>query len=267
MAVPQARPPAPHGVGNDDDSVQHLYQRIAELTEAVDARNAFISVAGHDLRNAITPIMGQVDLLMASVTAGKCSPQQVEERLERVQHTMIRYLKRARVLLDVSRLTSGKLRLEVETFDLATLLRDVAGEAQAASRLSGSSIQVAAPESLMVTLDYAATEQIVSNLVSNALWHGAHASVDVSAAVVGQQGRIQVRDRGRGIAASDRSRLSERFERAMQQGDRNDGASVGLWIVGQFVAAMEGTVEIDDAPGGGALLSVTLPLTLREAPR
>jgi signal transduction histidine kinase len=249
----------------NDDSVEQLHCRIAELTEAVAARDAFISVAGHDLRNAMTPIMGQVDLLMASVTAGKCSPQQVEQRLKRVQNTMIRYLKRARVLLDVSRLTSGKLRLDPETFDLSALLRDMARDLQAASRLSGASIQVAAPESLMVTLDQPATEQIVSSLVCNALQHGARTPIEVSAAVFGQQVHIQIRDHGGGISAADRSRVVDRFERAAQQEDRN-GFSVGLWVVGQFVAAMDGTITIDDAPGGGALFTVAFPLHLKEFP-
>ncbi len=248
----------------DDGSVEHLHRRIAELTEALAARDAFIAVAGHDLRNAMTPILGQVDLLMASLAAGRCSPQQVEQRLERVQQTMVRYLKRAKVLLDVSRLTSGMLRLNPETFDLAALLRDVAGDLRAASRLSGAAIRVVAPESLMVTLDQPATEQIVSNLVHNALQYGARTPVEVCAAVSGPKVRIQIRDHGAGASAIDRSRVSGRFERAAQ-GDRS-GFSVGLWVVGQFVAAMGGTVSIDDALGGGALLTVVLPLHLKESP-
>lgn len=266
MTVPKACPPVTHAAGDGDALVEHLHRRIAELTEAVAARDAFISAAGHDLRNAMTPIMGQVDLLMASVTAGTCPPQRVEQRLERVQHAMTRYLKRARVLLDMSRLTSGRLRLDAKPFDLAVLLQEVAGEFHAACQHSGAGIQVAAPERLMVTLDPAATEQILSNLVHNALRHGARTPVEVSAAVSGQQVRIQVRDHGGGISARDRSRLSGRFERAVQQEERTDGLSVGLWVVGQFVAAMEGTVAIDDAPGGEALLTVTLPLHLKEVP-
>lgn len=266
MAVLEACPPSTPAAGDGGQLVEHLHQRIAELTEAVAARDAFISVAGHDLRNAMTPIMGQVDLLMASVTAGTSSPQQVEQRLGRVQRTMIRYLSRARILLDVSQLTGGRLRLDAETFDLALLLRDMASEIHATSRLSGAGIQVVAPEHLMVTLDHAVTEQIVSNLLHNALRYGARTPVDVSAIVLGRQVRLQVRDHGGGISASDQSRLSGRFERAMQQDDRNDGVSFGLWVAGQFVAAMGGTVGIDEAPDGEPLLTVTLPLHMKEVP-
>jgi len=263
MAVSKARPPG--SANAQDHEVEGLRRRIAELTEAVAARDTFIATAGHELRNAMTPIMGQVDLLMASIATGKSPPEQIEHRLERVQHTMIRYLKRARVLLDVSRLTSGRLRLKPETFDLAALLREVAGEFAMASRLAGAGIQVDAPDSLIVTLDHPATKQIVNNLVYNALQHGARTPVEVSASVSGQRVRIQVRDQGNGILAIDRARISGRFEGAVQQGERNNGLSVGLWVVGQFVEAMEGEVATDDTPGGGAVFTVTLPLLLKES--
>ncbi len=251
----------------DNDTLAHLHQRIAELTEAVAARDTFIAVAGHELRNSMTPIMGQVDLLLAAIAAGRCPPDKVEQRLERIQHTMVRYLKRARVLLDVSRLTSGNLRLKLEAFDLAAMLREVTDDFAAASRHAGATLQVAVPESLIVTLDHLATEQIVNNLVYNAIQYGARTPVEVSAAVFGQEVHIQVRDHGGGIPIIDRARVSGRFERAVQQGDRHNGFSVGLWVVGQFVAAMGGTVVIDDASGGGALFTVTLPLHLKEAHR
>lgn len=260
MTVARVCPVATRAAGHDGESVDDLRQRIAELTEAVAARDAFIAAAGHDLRNAITPIMGQVDLLVSSFMAGRCALHQVEPRLERVQHAMIRFLKRAKVLLDVSRLTGGKLRLDLETFDLALLLRDAAGDVRAVPRLGGARIRVAAPATLMVTLDLAAMEQVISNLIYHALRHDADAQVDVSAAVIGQQVRIEVGDHG-----SDPSRLSGRSGRATRESDPND--DVGLWIAGQFVAAMEGTVTARNAPGRGTLLTVTLPLALRDPPR
>ena len=266
MALPKASPALAAAVP-DDDTVAQLHQRIAELTEAIAARDTFIAVAGHELRNSMTPIMGQVDLLLAAIVAGRCPPDKVEQRLERIQRTMVRYLKRARVVLDVSRLTSGTLRLKPETFDLAALLRETADDFAAASRHAGASIGVAAPETLMVTLDQLATEQIINNLVFNALQYGARTPVEVSAAVFGQDVHIQVRDHGGGISTIDRARVSGRFERAVQQGDRHNGFSVGLWVVGQFVGAMGGSIVIDDAPGGGALFTVTLPLNLKETQR
>jgi signal transduction histidine kinase len=80
---------------------------IAELTEAVAARDTFIAVAAHELRNPMTPILGQIDLLLAAVRERRCSPEQVEHRLERIQHTVRRYVKRSAVLFDVSRINGS----------------------------------------------------------------------------------------------------------------------------------------------------------------
>jgi two-component system OmpR family sensor kinase len=262
MNSPEEQPSAVAAVS--DDSHEDLQRRLAERAEAVAARDAFIAVVAHELRNPMTPIVGQVDLLLAAVRAGKCAPEQVEQRLERIQHAVRRYMRRATVLLDVSRITSGKRQLELEAFDLAALLRDVAGEYAEAARHAGASVTVAAAEGLPVTWDRVATEQIIDNLLSNALKYGGRTPVEMSAAVLGEQVQVQIRDHGTGIPAGDRERVFGRFERAVGHGERQSGFGIGLWVVARLVAAMEGTIAIGDAPGGGALFTVTLPRDLEE---
>ncbi len=246
------------------DGVGNLRRRTAELTAAVEARDTFIAVAAHELRNSMTPIIGQIELLLSMVEAGRSTPEQAGQRLQRLQRTMRHYMKRVDVLLDVSRITSGRLQLEPEPFDLAALLRDVAADYDDTARRQGlPAVTLAVPDSLMVTWDRLALEQIMDNLVSNALKYGARSPVEVSAAEQDGQVRIMVRDGGPGIAEADRERVFGRFERAVGQGVRRSGFGVGLWVVGQLAAAMGGTVTVADAPGGGALLTLTLP---RDAP-
>src|SRR5690348_14358491 len=100
-------------------ALEELQQRNAELRAAVAARDAFIAVAAHELRNPMTPMIGQIDLLLRGLRAGRYTPQQIEQRLERVRLVMNHYLKRATTLLDVSRITTGKLILAPTSFDLA----------------------------------------------------------------------------------------------------------------------------------------------------
>jgi two-component system OmpR family sensor kinase len=245
-----------------DRAPEELHRRLADLADAVEARDTFIAVAGHELRNPMTPILGQVDLLLAAVRAGKCSSEQVEQRLERIQHAVRRYMRRATILLDVSRITSGKLRLEPAACDLAVVLRDATDEFTDTARRAGVAIAITVPESLPGTWDRLALEQIIDNLVSNALKYGARTPVELSAERCGEQVRIQVRDHGAGIPASDQDRIFQRFERVIGQNERRSGFGVGLWVVSQLVAAMDGTITIDDAPGGGALFTVSLPLHL-----
>lgn len=268
MSLPDASPPisdAPLADKASPDATHHeLQQRIAELAAAVAARDAFMAVAAHELRNPMTPILGQVDLLLAAVRAGNCPPEQVEQRLGRIQHSVVRYLKRATVMLGVSRLTRGGFRPDLEAFDLAALLREAVGEFAPAARHAGVTITLDTPETLPVHLDRMATEQIIDNLVSNALKHGDRTPVEVTAETVGQQVQIEVRDHGAGITHGERAQMLSTFERVAGQGERRSGFGVGLWVVGQFVAAMEGTVTIGDAPGGGALFTIILPRHLRK---
>ena len=261
MNLPEAQPSVTTAAtaGHDD-----LRRRVAELAEAVAARDAFIAVAAHELRNPMTPILGQVDLMLAVVKAGGYSPEQLEQRLGRIQHSIHRYLKRAEVLFGVSRLNRGRFRPDLEAFDLAVLLREAAGEFALAARHAGVPVTLAVPETLPVHLDRLATEQIVDNLVSNALKYGGRTPVEIAAEVIGNRVRIAVRDHGAGMPQGDRMRLFESFERVAGESEQRSGFGIGLWLVGRFVAAMAGTVTVDDAPGGGALLTVTLPLHIEE---
>jgi len=259
MSPPEAPPPAAGAATHDG-----LHRRIAELAEAVAARDAFMAVAAHELRNPMTPILGQVDLLLDAVRAGRCSPPQIEQRLERIQQSVHRYLKRATVLLGVSRLSRGGFRPDLEPFDLAALLREVAGEFAPAAQHAGVPITLTAPETLPVELDRMATDQIIDNLISNALRYGNRTPVEVMARVIGEHVRIVVRDHGAGIPPGDRTLALESFEHVVSQGERHSGFGIGLWVVGRFVAAMQGTVMIGDAPGGGALFTVTLPRNLKK---
>lgn len=244
----------------EGERVAALQKQIAELTEAVAARDTFIAVAAHELRNPMTPLIGQIDLLLAAVRARRCSPEQVEARVERMQFAVRRYLKRATMLLDVSRLTRRKLHLELEPLDLSAVIRDVAGDFDSAGKYAGIPINVTVPERLDGTWDRLAVEQIVENLVSNAVKYGACTPVEIGLADLATGSvRIQVRDHGEGIRDADRARIFQQFERAVGEGERRSGFGIGLWVVGQLVEAMGGAIRIEDAPGGGALFTVTLP--------
>jgi two-component system OmpR family sensor kinase len=234
-------------------------ERIAQLTEAVAARDTFIAVAAHELRNPMMPILGQIDLLLSGIRAGKMSLSLVEERLERIQRTVQQYLKRAVVLLDVSRINSGRFRLDPIPCDLASLLRQIAEEFTAAAQHSGVTLSLAIPTSVPGMWDRLAVEQIVDNLLSNAIKYGGRSTVELRLAADDAAVHIYVRDRGKGIPREHRARIFERFERAVGHDEYRSGFGVGLWVVGQLVETMKGTICIDDAPGGGALFTVTLP--------
>src|SRR4051794_10365759 len=164
MRLPEAHPS--DGGKPSERTLKELQRKNAELMEAVAARDTFIAVAAHELRNPMTPMIGQIDLLLNGLRAGRYSAKQVEQRLERVRLVMNHYLKRAATLLDVSRITSGKLRLEPSPFDLSELVREIVETFAAAAHHASTPIQIDAPASLSGTWDQLAMEQIIDNLVS-----------------------------------------------------------------------------------------------------
>jgi signal transduction histidine kinase len=254
MGVSNATLPVAPAPGAEDSEAR----RIAELAEAVAARDTFIAVAAHELRNPMMPILGQLDLLLSALKTGKCSIDTAQQRVERIRRTVQQYMKRAVVLLDVSRLNSGRFRLEPIPCDVACLLRQVVEEYAATAVHSGVTLTLTAPERLPGLWDRLAVEQVIDNLLSNAIKYG-NSSVEVSVVEGGDDIRIHVRDHGKGIPVEQRGRVFECFERAVGRNEYRSGFGVGLWVVGQLVEAMHGSITIDDAPGGGALFIVSLP--------
>ncbi len=247
------------------DTEEDRIRRLAQLTEAVAARDTFIAVAAHELRNPMMPILGQLDLLLSALKAGKCSLETAHQRIERIQRTVQQYMKRAVVLLDVSRINSGSFRLEPVPCDLAMLLRHIADEFAAVAQHSGVTLNVRAPPALPGLWDRLAVEQVIDNLLSNAIKYGGNSSVELTLSESDRDIQIHVRDHGRGIPAEQRARVFERFERAVGHDEYRSGFGVGLWVVGQLVEAMQGSITIADAPGGGALFIVSLPKSEAEA--
>jgi two-component system OmpR family sensor kinase len=250
----------PHKAAQDTETaLEELRCQNAELIEAVAARDIFIAVAAHELRNPMTPIVGQIDLLLAALQAGRYSSAQVEHRVRRIRRAMDHFIKRAGTLLDVSRITSGRLRLALAPCDLSDLVRETVETFAETARYSGCSIGIEVPESLPGAWDRLALEQILDNLISNAIKYAPSGPVTVSVEDLGSLIRLRVRDHGPGISAGDRARIFERFERAVGASERRSGFGVGLWVVGQLVSAMEGTIMVDDAQGGGSVFSVIVP--------
>lgn len=243
-----------------DLSIDELRRQVAELTEAVKARDAFIAIAAHELRNPMTPIRAQLDLLLRLLRSGRSSPERIEAGLDRVNWLVEQYIKRATTLLDISRVTSGKLTLEPTSVHLATLVRETVNGLSPLALHAGSVISVDVSDAITGAWDQLAVEQIVDNLVSNAIKYGAGKPIDVAAEADEDRVTIRVRDRGIGISDLDRARIFERFERAVGRGEHGGGFGVGLWIVRQLVEAMGGEIAVDNNNGEGTTFSVTLPI-------
>jgi two-component system OmpR family sensor kinase len=232
---------------------------IEELREAVRARDEFVAIAAHELRNPMTPILMQVSgLLVAARDPRRCRPELLAPRLELLELAVREFVRRSTTLLDVSRIAAGNVRIEPTKVDLTGVVRGVVDRAGFAARMARSPLQADLQEGVVGSWDRLALEEVAENLLSNAIKFGAGKPVGIALTSDGQTAQLAVRDRGIGISEADRARIFGRFERAVTRREHG-GFGIGLWLANQLVTAMGGTITVEGAPGEGTTFTVTLP--------
>jgi two-component system OmpR family sensor kinase len=195
--------------GSDTGRNSALAQRNIELIgenallrEAVLVRDDFIAVAGHELRNPMTPIMGRVQLLRRMIQKPDFRPEQIEKGLEQLESLVVHFVGRAATLLNVSRMTTGKLHLEPSRQDVGAIVRQVAENYGPIAEYAGSLLSVhIADGGIRRLCDGLALEQILDNLISNAIKYGPGQPILVSAREEAAGGPlvISVQDSGPGM--------------------------------------------------------------------
>jgi PAS domain S-box-containing protein len=238
-------------------------QAERELEEAIRVRDDFISVASHELKTPLTSLRLNLDgLLSAARGTGTLTPEKLHRRLEVVDRVADRLQHMIEELLNITRVTSGHLALTLTQVDVAEVIDDVL--ARLANQLADAHCTVNAnlQRPVQGRWDKLRLDQVVTNLVSNAIKYGGGQPIDISLTANDQGAVLVVRDRGIGIAAEDHSRIFRRFERAVSTRSFG-GLGIGLWLVERIVGALGGQISVASQPGQGAVFSVMLP---REGP-
>ena len=161
-------------------------------------------------------------------------------------------------LLDVSRLSSGRLRLNLAMTDLADVAHDVVDRFREDANHVGSPITLQTTGRTQGSWDANRLDQVLTNLLSNALKFAAGEPIDVVVSESAERVRCVVCDRGAGISPQDQQRIFERFERTAAA-QNVGGMGLGLWIVREIVHAHGGETGVDSKPGQGAKFWIELP--------
>lgn len=245
-------------------SEEGLRAMIDSLAEAVAARDTFLSVASHELKTPVTSLMLRLDSLARALTRTETMPhERMRDHVEAARTQLGRLDALISALLDVSRIASGRLHLEIGDTDAAAVLRDVVSRLEAHAARAGSTITVDAPTSLPMRSDAMRLEQIAVNLLENAVKYGAGKPIELHLAASDASVTLRVVDHGIGIAEADQARVFERFERAVSA--RNyGGLGLGLFIVRTLCEALGGSIAVESAPGVETTFRVVLPLSSRE---
>ena len=234
---------------------------LEDLQAALHTRDDFLMVASHELRTPLTSLQLTASSVLRQLQRadGRSLPAPVlDERMRTVKRQLDRLEQLINALLDVSRLGTRRLDLQLERVDLVEVANDVLERLRDEASRQNVALELQAPPSLPGLWDRSRLDQILTNLVTNAIKYGQSKPVDV--VVTGADGRAEVRvvDRGIGVEPDQQERIFGKFERAASQ--RNyGGLGLGLWITRELVELMRGEVRVDSTPGQGATFIVSLP--------
>jgi signal transduction histidine kinase len=228
-----------------------------QRTRLERSRADLVSTVAHELRSPLTSVKGFTATLLAKWT--RFTDDQKLVMLETVNADADRVTRLITELLDVSRIESGRIEVHRELVDIPARIRKVISGRVAAGDAEDRFAIVAAADLPETWLDVDKVDQILVNLIENALRHGAGTVTTVvePTAAAGAPGvTVSVRDQGPGIAPELASRVFRQFWRAKRRG----GAGLGLFIVKGLVEAHGGTIAVHQAPGGGAEFRFTMPV-------
>ena len=230
--------------------------------DATAQRDEFISMAGHELRTPLTSLklqlqMGRRNLERADGSG--LSPEDMSRLLGSANRQVDRLSRLVEDMLDIGRIQAGRLSVERAAADLVAIVAEVIErfKPQFAARATPLTFTPAQP-TLAGQWDVHRLEQVVSNLLSNALRYAAGTAVDVQVRVEGDEAVVLVKDEGPGVAPEDQERIFERFERGIAPSDVG-GLGLGLYITRKIVEAHGGRVDVVSGPGKGAAFRVALP--------
>ena len=233
-----------------------------QLEAALRARQDFLSIAGHELKTPLTSVMLNLHAMDVALQARlNIDDDRVLVRWQALGRELRRLDRLVEQLLDISRITAGKMPLIPERVDLGELVREVVDRFWSPSMEPGI-IDVKQTGPVEGFWDRWRLDQILTNLLSNAIKYGQGRPISIEFGPVGPEHgsdvSIAVRDRGIGMSPDALGRIFDRFERAVT--DREYGGfGLGLWIARQVVQAMDGTITAESEPGRGSTFTVRLP--------
>ncbi|MCQ4294226.1 hybrid sensor histidine kinase/response regulator [Pseudomonas stutzeri] len=242
--------------------LDELRSTKAELEDAVRMRDDFMSIVSHELKTPLNTLILEVQLRKLQLGRNNFAAF-TEERLrnmvgkdERQIQSLIRLIDD---MLDVSRIRTGKLSIRPIRTDLAQLVGNVVESFAAQMEACGCDLLLQRNESIIGVWDAFRIEQVLANLLTNAMRYGAGKPVQVSVMTCTEGACIEVRDHGIGISAKSLERIFCQFERA-EGSEGSAGLGLGLFIADQIVRAHNGRIQVQSVEGQGSQFRVLLPL-------
>lgn len=236
-----------------------LRENAERLREAVRARDEFFSVASHELKTPLTSLQLQLETLRRRLLrADELGAERVLKFAEQSAHQTARLGQLVDDMLDISRIASGRFSIDASSMDLGSTVSEVVERLRPQLEAANGSVRVSC-EAVVGRWDRHRIEQVISNLLTNAMRYGKGAPVEVCLERRGDLAHLVISDHGIGVAPDDHERIFGRFERAISANEVS-GLGLGLFISRQIVEAHRGRIWVESEPGHGSRFHVQLPL-------
>jgi signal transduction histidine kinase len=265
--------------GPDDLSLACDFARICGVSidnsilyesarRSVQVRDNFISIASHELRTPLTPLKLQVQLIRSQLQMPErlSNPSYLKlfkELLDDAETQVDRLSKLVENLLDVSRITTNRLPLSLELVDFGDLVTSVVKRFSPQLSALKIDLKLNATPGIVGFLDRSRMEQVVINLLTNAMKYGLGRPIEVSVEKVGKNMVLTVTDHGIGIRKEDQKKIFGRFERFVSMRSFG-GLGLGLYISLQIIELHEGKIEVSSRFSEGSQFVVTIPIKSEE---
>ncbi len=238
-----------------------LSRRIAiseVLEDNVKSRDEFLSIVSHELKTPLTSMKLQLELVMRAVFSSHSLEEEktkINGMLLQTDKSIMRINRLVEDMLDISKISTRKLDLQLEKFNLAEVVTEVVNRL---SPLLGS-LSIKKIEDVHGQWDKFRIEQVITNLLTNASKYGEGNPIEVSLSKIGTEAIISIKDYGRGIALKDQEKIFQRFERISIE-DNIKGLGIGLFIAKEIVQMHKGTITVKSEPNRGSEFIVKIPL-------
>lgn len=233
------------------------------LQKALKSRDEFLSVVSHELKTPLTSLKLQIQMTnrrreklgekeALSVENTKKFLVQADQSVDRIVHLV-------NDMLDISRVTTGKLSINPEPVDFSSMVKEVTERLYPYLELADVELKMDLDQDIRVKLDPFRIEQVLTNLLTNVAKYAPHAPVEVSTIKKDKYALLCVKDHGEGIGPEDQKRIFQRFERVSHNSSVS-GMGLGLYISKEIVELHGGTLSVESKPGAGSLFTMKLPL-------
>lgn len=232
-----------------------------EAQDAVRARDEFLSIASHELKTPLTSILLQLQIVLGSIRkeSSEIPTKRLETMLENTEQQSKKLSKLINDLLNISLITTGRLTLDKEKVNFPNLVKDILRRYEEQIKKSNYDVTTEIRNNIFGCWDKVRIEQVISNLISNAIKYGDRKPISIQVNKRNNQALFIIKDNGIGITSPFQKQIFERFARGVSP-KHYRGLGVGLYISKNIIEAHGGSIKVKSVLRKGSLFSVELPL-------